>query len=105
LKEMFGRQTVPRHTLLAHLLDELSVLRELEDVPVRSAVAANPDIALVVDVEAVVRRGPLIARAVLTAPVPEQVALLIELAHRWQYCPPRGTDPDSGRRYRSCPLR
>ena len=47
-----------------------------------AAVAANPDVALVVDGDAVVRRRPLVAVAILAAPVAEQVALLIELENR-----------------------
>ena len=55
--------------------------RELQDVRVLGVVAADPDVALVVDRDAVVRIGPLVpfARA---APVPHHVALRVELEHR-----------------------
>ena len=49
--------------LPADLHEELAVLRELQDVRVGAAVAADPDVALVVDGDAVVRLGPLVALA------------------------------------------
>ena len=67
---------VDRHALLADLHQELAVLRELQHHAVAGAVAADPDVALVVDGDAVVRRRPLVAVAVGAAPVAEQVALL-----------------------------
>ena len=48
---------------LADLQQELAVLGELQDVRVLLAVAADPDVALVVDVDAVVRLRPLVALA------------------------------------------
>ena len=45
------------------------------------AVAADPDVALVVDEDAVVRVGPFVALA-RSAPVPQQVARLVELEDR-----------------------
>ena len=44
-------------------------------------VAADPDVALVIDVDAVVRSRPVVALA-RAAPVPDQVAGLIELQNR-----------------------
>src|SRR5262249_23481229 len=67
----------------ADLHQELAVLRELQEmavVPV--AVAADPDVALAVDLQAVVRRRPLIALAVLAAEMTEKLAVLIELHDR-----------------------
>ena len=55
--------------VLADLHQELAVLRELQHHAVAAAVAADPDVALVVDGDAVVRRRPLIAVAVAAAPV------------------------------------
>ena len=48
---------------LAVLRDELAVLRELHDVRVAGAVAADPDVAGVIDEDAVVRRRPVEALA------------------------------------------
>ena len=48
---------------LADLQQELAVLGELEDVRVLLAVAADPDIAFVVDMDAVVGLRPLVALA------------------------------------------
>ena len=64
-------------------MHELAVLRELQDVAVvRAAVAANPDEALVVDVEAVVGRRPRVTRTALPAPAAEQGAVRVELENR-----------------------
>src|SRR6185436_15285851 len=68
-------------TLLADLQDELAVLGELQDVRVWAAVAADPDVPLVVDEDPVVAVGPLVALAG-AAPVPQQVARLVELEDR-----------------------
>src|SRR5262249_44422226 len=65
----------------AELEQELAVLGELEDMRVLLAVAADPDVALVVDEDAVVRLGPLVALP-WPAPVPQQIARLVELEHR-----------------------
>ena len=65
----------------ADLHQELAVLGELQDVRVLRAVAADPDVALVVDVDAVVRLRPLVA---LAGPPHERTRLPsgIELEHR-----------------------
>src|SRR2546427_8638064 len=67
--------------VLAHLQQELAVLGELQHLRVLRAVAADPDIALVVDEDAMVRLGPLVAHS-RAAPVPHQVAGLVEHQHR-----------------------
>src|SRR5882672_11406228 len=59
--------------VLAHLQQELAVLGELQHLRVLRAVAADPDVTLVVDEDAVVRLRPLVAGA-RAAPVPHQVA-------------------------------
>ena len=70
-------------TGLADLHHELAVLRELQDVAVvRAAVAANPDVALVVDVDAVVGRRPRVTRTALPAPTAEQGTVGTELENR-----------------------
>jgi hypothetical protein len=66
---------------LADLQQELAVLRELQDVRVGAAVAANPDVALVVDEDAMVGIRPLVSLA-RPAPVAQQVPFLIELENR-----------------------
>src|SRR5688572_30800675 len=67
--------------LSADLQEELAVAGELQDVRVLLlVVAADPDVAFVIDREAMVVRGPLVA-VPRTTPVPEQVACLIELEH------------------------
>jgi hypothetical protein len=73
---------LPRGGLAAHarvglavLRQELAVARELDDVRVAGTVAANPDVADVIDEDAVVRGGPVVAGAG-TTPVPQEVALL-----------------------------
>ena len=69
--------------MIAELRDELPVGRELQDVTVGAgAVAADPDVALVVAVDSVVRARPLVARTVAAAPVAEQGAGLVELEDR-----------------------
>ena len=62
-------------------MQELAVLRELQDLRVLAAVAADPDVALVVDRDAVVRLRPLVALA-RPAPVADEVARGIELEDR-----------------------
>ena len=54
------RRRIPR-ALLAELRHELAVARELQDVRVGAAVAANPDEAFVVDDDAVVGIRPIVA--------------------------------------------
>src|SRR5262249_58406405 len=67
----------------ADLHQELAVLRELQQVAVVAvSVAADPDVALAVDLKTMVRRRPLVAVTVLAAEVTEQVARLIELENR-----------------------
>src|SRR3954463_9843367 len=82
LAEVLGAVAVHRHALLADHHQELAVLRELQHHAVAAAVAADPDVALVIDGDAVVRGRPLIALAVAAAPVAQQRALLIELENR-----------------------
>jgi len=88
---VIGRVAVRRLARHADLLQELAVVRELQDVGVRSlagggvatAVAADPDIALVIDGDAVVRRRPhigLVGRR--AAPSGDDVASRVELDHR-----------------------
>src|SRR6267378_5949804 len=61
----------------AQLHQELPLLGELEDLGVAFAVAAQPHVALVIDVDPVRPFRPLVARS-RTAPGPHQVAGLIE---------------------------
>src|SRR6185436_15724289 len=75
------RARLAARALLTGLHQELAILGELQDVRVRAAVAAYPDVALVVDENPVVRVGPFVPRA-RSAPVPQQVAGLIELEYR-----------------------
>ena len=65
----------------ADLQQELAVLGELQDVGVAGRVPADPDVTLVVDVDAVLALGPLVAVAG-TAPRPQDVALGVELDDR-----------------------
>src|SRR5260370_9282503 len=46
-----------------------------------AAVAANPDIAFVIDGDSVIRIRPIVTRA-RSAPMPDEVALLVELQNR-----------------------
>src|SRR6185295_17861332 len=68
-------------TGLANLLQELAVGRELEDLVVVLAVAGKPDVALLVDVDAVLALGPFVASA-WAAPALEQPAVGRELQDR-----------------------
>src|SRR5499426_1541911 len=63
--------------LMAELREELAVLSELQDVGVVRAVAADPDIALVIYGDPMVRLRPFVALS-RTTPVPDQIAGLIE---------------------------
>src|SRR6185369_17423151 len=65
----------------AELLDELAVLRELQDVAVLAAVAADEQVALGVGRDAVVRLRPLEALS-RSAPRADEVALGVELDDR-----------------------
>jgi len=78
-----GRLRIATGAGLAVLGDELAVARELQDVRVGTAVAADPDETLVVHDDAVVRLGPRVGRAGLrAAPAADEVALGVELEHR-----------------------
>src|SRR5262249_6303757 len=68
-------------TEAADLQQELAVLGELQEVGVLVAVAADPDVALIVDVDAVVRLRPLVALA-WSAPRAHEIAIGVELQHR-----------------------
>src|SRR5262249_43679782 len=72
----FGVRIAAR-ALLADLHQEFAVLREFQDFRIRSAIAADPDIAFVVDEDAVVAVGPFIA-GTRPAPMAQQIAGLIE---------------------------
>ena len=76
-----GRAFAAR-ALLADLQQELAVFGEFQDVGVGGAIAADPDIALVVDENPVVGVRPLVPFAG-SAPVPQEVARLIEFEDRW----------------------
>src|SRR5207247_10001401 len=64
--------------LVPELHQELPVARELHDVGIALGVAADPDVALVVGGDAVVRGGPFVARPG-AAPVPDQVPGRVDL--------------------------
>src|SRR5262249_43157304 len=65
----------------ADLHQELALLGELQDLRIALAVAADPDVALVVHVDAVIGFRPLVALAG-TAPRADQVAGLVENQYR-----------------------
>src|SRR5262249_59744576 len=65
----------------ADLHQELALRRELEDLVVLLAVAGDPDIALRIDVDAVLALRPLRLR-VARAPAAQVVARGVELDHR-----------------------
>src|SRR5258706_1348807 len=67
--------------IAAQLHQELSLFGELQDLGVALAVAAEPHVALVIDVDAVRSLRPLVARS-RAAPGPDQVAGLIEHQYR-----------------------
>src|SRR5713101_8344726 len=67
--------------IAAQLHQELPLLGELQDLSVALAVAAEPHVALVIDVDAVRPLRPLVARS-RAAPGPDQVAGLIEHQYR-----------------------
>ena len=75
------RTSSATRALLPELHEEFAVLRELENVGIGRAVAAQPHVAFVVDVDAVEGVVPFVPLAG-TAPVPQQVAGLIELEDR-----------------------
>ena len=79
--EPVGRVTVGAGDRLADLQHELAVHGELEDLPVLVAAACGPDEIIVIDVDAVLGRRPIVALA-RPAPVLHQVAGLIEHQHR-----------------------
>src|SRR5690606_7677118 len=80
--KMLGALTVGGLARLPDRQQDLAVARELQDVRIALTVAANPDVVLVIDRDAVVRRGPLVSLA-FTAPGVDEVALGVELEHRW----------------------
>src|SRR6185295_15795898 len=80
LPEREGVVAVPVAPLHAELLHELPGLRELQDLAVVGAVAADPDVSFLVYGDAVVRLRPLVALPG-SAPVPDQVAGRVELEH------------------------
>src|SRR5581483_325782 len=67
---------------VAELREEAAVLSELQNVGVVRAVAADPDVAFVINGDAVVRLRPFVALSG-AAPAPDQVAGLIELEYGW----------------------
>ena len=69
------------HFRLAVLRDELALTGELHDVRVARAVAADPDVARVIDEDAVIRRGPVEALAG-SAPATDDGTGLVEDDHR-----------------------
>ena len=66
---------------LAVLREELAVARELDDVRVAGTVAADPDVADVIDEDAVIGIGPVVALA-RPAPLADETAVGVELEHR-----------------------
>src|SRR5689334_7298599 len=70
---VFSRMTVLRK--------KLTILGELENLSVVCAVAANPDIAFVIDGDSVIRLGPLITLTG-SSPMSDQISRLIELEDR-----------------------
>ncbi len=68
--------------LLADLQQELAVFGEFQDLRVRTAIAADPNIALIVDENPVVGVRPLETFA-RSAPVVQEIALRIEFEDRW----------------------
>src|SRR5262245_20108630 len=67
--------------LMTVLRQELAVLSEFQDVGVVRAVAADPDVAFMINGDPVVRLRPLVTLS-RTAPVPDQGAGLIEFENR-----------------------
>ena len=66
--------------VLADLVDEFSIRREVQDL-VAIVVAADPDGAVLVDVQAVLVRHPLVA-VTRAAPVAQQISVDVELHDR-----------------------
>ena len=81
LEEVVGGVAVRLDALLAELLDELAVARELQHQSVGAAVAANPDEPFAVGEDAVVAVGPVVALAG-SAKRMDDVAGLVELDDR-----------------------
>ena len=79
--EPLGRVAVGLVDRLADLQHELAVHGELENLAVGLVVAGEPDEIVVVDVDAVLALGPVVALAG-AAPVADQVAGLVEHQHR-----------------------
>ena len=66
---------------MTELRQEFAVLCELQNVCVARAVAADPDVAFVINGDSMIRLRPLIARAG-AAPVSDEISRLIELKDR-----------------------
>ena len=66
------------HPVLAELQQELSGIRELQDLRVLLTVAGNPDIAVAVDRDAVVAVRPLVSRAGPTPGLHEVAGLVVD---------------------------
>src|SRR5205085_2301574 len=78
--------------LMARLHDELAILGEFQDLRVLGAVAAEPDVALVVDGHAVHRLRPLVA---LTGRAPGVHDIAVRTDRHYRRCRPAA---DRGRR-------
>ena len=79
--EIHGIVAALVHLRLAELQQELPGAGKLQDVRVGHIVAADPDVVHVVDGDAVIRRGPVVAVA-RTAPRAHEIARGVELEHR-----------------------
>src|SRR5207253_6647535 len=79
--EPLGRIAVVTLALLTDLQDELAVHGEFEQLSVLLAIAGEPDEVVVVDENAVLALGQLVAR-IGTAPMADEVAGLVENEHR-----------------------
>ena len=77
--EIPGAVVVAGLAAVAYLHDELPGRRELEHHVIQ---ADDPDVALVIDVDPMLRCGPFVARAVLAAPGLDESARIVELQHR-----------------------
>ncbi|MGB9116728.1 hypothetical protein [Bradyrhizobium sp.] len=69
------------HIGLADLLEKFSVTGEGEDLVIGVVIAGQPDVALAVDKNAVLRLWPIVTRS-RAAPISQQVSFLIELQDR-----------------------
>src|SRR5262249_62062246 len=80
--EVLGVGVAFRHARLADLHLEAAVARELEDLRVLLRIAGEPDVVLRVHEDAVLVLRPVVARAG-TTPRLDEIALAVELHHRW----------------------